>query len=84
MTVEQKIKTLRKSELAAFIEKLGFGRETPWSQPFKKLFCDKCKPLAKVGKTLVYECDFVDGQCPHPDPIEWWLQQEWSEGLWLD
>ena len=76
-TMFDEIKSFNKDQLANFIYKLAYARETPWDDEFKKTFCDKCpttKCITETGAVLeLCECDFSDGKCPHGDPVLWWL-----------
>ena len=70
-----------KKELAKTLSKFTYGGHEPWSKPFHEKFCKSCptitaKPEGYHKEYDFHECDFVDGECPHGDMIEWWLNQE--------
>lgn len=84
-TRADRIRAMSDDELAGFIEKLAYSRETPWSVAFGKEFCDNCPAMEiKVegysNLLRLHECDFVDGECPHGVNIMWWLQQPAAYG----
>lgn len=78
-----RIRAMSDEELAAWICGVAYGRETLWSEPFEKKFCDNCPTVhgtfesGKEGD--FHECDFVDGECPHGSDILWWLKQPVEE-----
>ena len=83
-TNSDRIRSMNDKELADFLLKLTCSRDTPWSIPFAKKFCDNCPPIEttviETGKTMkFYECDFTDGKCPHGRDIEWWLGEPAEE-----
>lgn len=76
MTIEEK---------AAFLYKVAYAGEQPWSKPFYEKFCANCPTervtVVETGSELdLHECDFKDGLCPHGHDISWWLQQPAEEG----
>lgn len=80
MTNADKIRAMNDEELAAFMCSLAYARNTPWSDPFCRTFCDNCPTvegkIEETGQTMEFnECDFVDGKCPHGDDVIWWLRQ---------
>ena len=83
MTNAGRINAMTIEEKAEFLSSIAYARETPWSLPFAKKFCNICpKPeytLDDGRKLKLHECDFTDGKCPHGSDIVWWLQQPAEE-----
>lgn len=79
MTNADYIRAMTNEQLEEFIERLAFGRETPWSEPFAEKYCMACPVIEAVTedgiKVQLSECDFVDGECPHGSDILWWLNE---------
>ena len=73
------IRGMTDEELAEFLSRITYGRETPWSKPFARRLCDSCPTVHGTYESGIeddfHECDFVDGKCPHGSAIVWWLQQ---------
>ena len=84
MTNADRIRAMSDEELAHFIEKLAYGRKTPWGNLFQETFCKSCPAheyITEHGQKMrLRECDFADGECPHGSDIAWWLQQPAEEG----
>lgn len=80
VTNADRIRNMSDEELANFVARIAYARETPWSKPFADKFCKNC-PVTLVESThppmslYLNECDFADGECPHGSDIVWWLQQ---------
>ncbi len=74
-----RIRSMSDEELAVWISDIAYAGKTPWDSQFARKFCDSCpriKGTLPDGKTIdLYECDFVDGKCPHGSDIAWWLEQ---------
>ena len=80
ITNADRIRAMSDEVLAEWLSALAYGRDTPWSDQFKRKYCDNCPSemykIKETGKVLrLYECDFADGKCPHGSDIVWWLQQ---------
>lgn len=79
MTNADRIRAMSDEELACFIKKLAYGRETTWGDLFQETFCKWCPAqeytMENGQKMRLRECDFADGECPHGSDIAWWLQQ---------
>jgi len=79
MTNADRFRAMSDEELAHFIEKLAYGRKTPWGDLFQETFCKSCPAheyITEHGQKMrLRECDFADGECPHGSDIAWWLQQ---------
>ena len=74
------IRRMSDEELAEFLDKIAYARETPWSIPFQKKFCNNCPTITCTVEGYHHpmelnECDFADGECPHGSNITWWLKQ---------
>lgn len=84
MTNADRIRAMSDEELAKWMSGMAYGRETPWSEPFQKKFCDNCPTVRgtyESGREDDFnECDFVDGVCPHGSDIVWWLRQPVKDG----
>lgn len=75
-----RIRSLSDEELAAFLVRIAYGRETPWCDLFAENFCRKCPTTTCTVEGYfnpmdLHECDFKDGECPHGSDIVWWLKQ---------
>ena len=87
MTNADYIRSMTNEQLEEFIERLAFGRETPWSKPFADKYCTACPVIEAVTdrgiKMQLSECDFADSECPHGSDILWWLSEAYNdaEGL---
>lgn len=83
-TNADRIRAMSDEELACFIKKLAYKRETPWGDLFQETFCKGCPAqeytMENGQKMRLRECDFADGECPHGSDIAWWLQQPAEEG----
>ena len=83
-TNADRIRAMNDEELAEWMSGMAYGRETPWSEPFQKKFCDNCPTVRgtyESGREDDFnECDFSDGVCPHGSDIVWWLRQPVKEG----
>ena len=83
MTNADRLNDMTIEEKAEFISSIAYGRETPWSEPFARKLCDSCPTVHGTYESGIeddfYECDFVDGKCPHGSAIVWWLQQPGGE-----
>ena len=83
-TNADRIRAMSDEELACFIKKLAYKRETPWGDLFQETFCKGCPAqeytMENGQKMRLRECDFADGECPHGSDIAWWLQQPAKEG----
>lgn len=79
MTNADRIRAMSDEALAEWMSGMAYGRETPWSEPFQKKFCDNCPTVRgtyESGREDDFnECDFSDGVCPHGSDIVWWLRQ---------
>ena len=77
------IRSMTDEELAEFMCKLAYARETPWSEPFAEKFCKSCPTVHCVledGREMdLTECDFADGECPHGVDTVWWLKTAYKE-----
>ena len=83
-TNADRIRAMSDEELVKFLNRIAFGRETPWADPFAQTFCDKCPPIkatvVETGKEIeICECEFADGKCPHGDDVLWWLKEPVEE-----
>ena len=79
-----RIRAMSDEELAKFLQSIAFGRETPWSTPFARTFCDKCLPIKAIAvetgnEIEFHECECWDGNCPNGDDVTWWLKQPVEE-----
>ena len=83
MTNADRINAMTIEGKAEFLSRIAYGRETPWSLPFLKEFCNNCPTVhctyESGAEDDLHECDFVDGKCPHGSDIVWWLQQPAEE-----
>ena len=74
-----RIMCMTPEKLAEFLTDAEY--RPPWVDAFGKECCDKCKTesvtvMKEPHKTLeVNPCDFTDGECPHGNPVAWWLAQ---------
>ena len=84
MTNADRIRAMSDEELAEFLSRIAYGRETSWSGQFAKKFCSSCptteyKSECYLKPMHLHECDFTDGKCPYGNEIVWWLQQPEEE-----
>lgn len=74
-----RIRSMSDEELKSFLVRIGYGRETPWCDPFAEKFCRNCPTVhceyESGAQDDLHECDFTDGDCPHGSDIVWWLKQ---------
>lgn len=68
-TNADRLRKMTDKELGDFLHEVGVS-EVPWETAFSKAFCDSCGPDT---------CDY-DGDCPHGRPVDWWLEQEATDG----
>lgn len=70
-------------QLANFLSAAVYGGERPWESAFFKKFCAVCSgeeyTFSDGQKMRLYECDFVDGKCPHGSDVLWWVRQQIEE-----
>ena len=61
------IRGMSDEELAEFLDQIAYARETPWSIPFQKKFCNNCPTITCTVEGYHHpmefnECDFADGE----------------------
>ena len=84
-TNADRIRAMSDEELACFIKKLAYNRETPRGVIcFRRRFARGARPKNTPWKTGK-KCGSVSaislmGECPHGSDIAWWLQQPAEEG----
>lgn len=78
LTNALRIRLMNDEKLADFIRSIHYDSKAPWDEEFERKFCDSCPSLICTVEGYkrpleLHECNFADGECPHGDPLLWWL-----------
>lgn len=81
ITNKEFLQSATDEQLCSFVKQISYEQNTPWDD-----VCKSCKPVKTAGDNVLRECDFIDGVCPHKDPIIWWLNQEYNkeDSVWKE
>lgn len=74
-----KIRGMDDKELRDFLFTIANAIEDfPWDKAIYEKHCKSCPGVVLDG-TEYHECDYIDGECPHGDTVDWWLKQATTE-----
>lgn len=78
-TNADKIRGMSDKELREFLITIANAIEDfPWDKAIYEKHCKTCPGVILDG-TEYHECDYIDGECPHGDTVDWWLKQKTKE-----